>query len=53
MKLPHWDGGCFDPAKPAILEACKRVIAAWAMGAGPIFYPLEAGLPIGGTNFSR
>lgn len=67
--LPEYSGSCFAKNKPAILENCKRVIAAWAMGAGvsyhkerqtinfqilqPIAYPEEAGLPIGGANFSR
>ncbi|GBL79541.1 Dopamine beta-hydroxylase [Araneus ventricosus] len=52
-KLPPWNGPCTSPAKPKILEACKRVLAAWAMGALPFTYPEEAGLPIGGPEFSR
>ncbi|XP_055929694.1 dopamine beta-hydroxylase-like [Argiope bruennichi] len=52
-KLPPWNGPCSSPAKPKILEACKRVLAAWAMGALPFTYPEEAGLPIGGPEFSR
>ncbi|XP_076359948.1 tyramine beta hydroxylase [Tachypleus tridentatus] len=53
LELPHWNGPCFDKTKPAILETCKRVLAAWAMGAPPFYYPEEAGLPIGGNNFSH
>ncbi|GFX62343.1 tyramine beta-hydroxylase [Trichonephila clavipes] len=52
-KLPSWNGPCTSPAKPKVLEACKRVLAAWAMGALPFTYPEEAGLPIGGPEFSR
>lgn len=52
-KLPSWNGPCASPSKPAILEPCKRVLAAWAMGALPFTYPEEAGLPIGGPKFSR
>lgn len=32
--LPDWNGPCVDKARPPALDACKRVIAAWAMGAG-------------------
>lgn len=32
-KLPSWNGPCQSPSKPEILEPCKRVLAAWAMGA--------------------
>lgn len=32
-KLPPWNGPCTSSSKPAILEPCKRVLAAWAMGA--------------------
>lgn len=34
VKLPDWNKACSDPTKPKILENCKRVLAAWAMGAG-------------------
>lgn len=33
IELPDWNGPCNSPEKPVILEACKKVIAAWAMGA--------------------
>ncbi|XP_023212266.1 dopamine beta-hydroxylase-like [Centruroides sculpturatus] len=52
-ELPYWNGPCSDSKKPKVLEACKKVLAAWAMGATPFAYPEEAGLPIGGANFSR
>ncbi|PIO59983.1 copper type II ascorbate-dependent monooxygenase domain protein [Teladorsagia circumcincta] len=31
-------------------RSCSHVIAAWAKGEGPIYYPSEAGLPIGGKT---
>lgn len=31
--LPDWNAPCFDSSKPAILQNCKKVLAAWAMGA--------------------
>ncbi|XP_066903551.1 dopamine beta-hydroxylase [Halyomorpha halys] len=37
--------------KPKSVEACKKVMAAWAMGATPFSYPLEAGLPVGGSHY--
>ncbi|KAJ8038730.1 Dopamine beta-hydroxylase [Holothuria leucospilota] len=48
--LPSYSGRCSD--KPAQLTACSKVIAAWAMGAGPLIYPAEAGVPIGGPEWS-
>lgn len=33
-ELPDWNGPCFSSQKATILENCKRVLAAWAMGAG-------------------
>ncbi|XP_015783011.1 dopamine beta-hydroxylase-like [Tetranychus urticae] len=52
VELPSWNGPCHDKSKPPILEACSRVLSAWAIGAGPFSYPGEAGLPFGGSNFS-
>ncbi|RWS27720.1 Dopamine beta-hydroxylase-like protein [Leptotrombidium deliense] len=53
ITLPDWDGSCFDKTMPDILHNCKRVLAAWALGAGPFSYPEVAGLPFGGHNYSR
>ncbi|XP_022668942.1 dopamine beta-hydroxylase-like isoform X1 [Varroa destructor] len=50
--LPNWNDDCQSPRKPVILERCKNVISAWAMGAPPLQYPKEAGLPVGGRNYS-
>jgi dopamine beta-monooxygenase len=53
VDLPPYEGPCLSSSRPKELDPCKRVIAAWAMGAEPLVYPPEAGLPIGGKNFSR
>lgn len=31
--VPSYMGPCDSEAKPRLLDSCKRVIAAWAMGA--------------------
>ncbi|EFO98250.1 CRE-TBH-1 protein [Caenorhabditis remanei] len=49
-EVEEWSGNCNDPKKPAKAKSCSHVIAAWAMGEGPIHYPREAGLPIGGKG---
>lgn len=48
--IPSYAGPC--NAAPPELSVCSRVIGAWAMGAEPLKYPLEAGLPIGGEDFN-
>ncbi|XP_050050808.1 dopamine beta-hydroxylase-like [Dermacentor andersoni] len=50
--LPPWNGPCNSPDRPEPLDRCKRVIAAWAMGAPPLAYPEEAGLSTGGSDYS-
>ncbi|XP_063221967.1 tyramine beta-hydroxylase [Bacillus rossius redtenbacheri] len=50
--VPEYRGPCFAPSRPAATQVCKRVLAAWAMGAPPFVYPEEAGLPIGGPDFN-
>uniref|UniRef100_A0A8R1DW19 Tyramine beta-hydroxylase n=1 Tax=Caenorhabditis japonica TaxID=281687 RepID=A0A8R1DW19_CAEJA len=49
-EVTEWSGNCNDENKPAKAKSCSHVIAAWAMGEGPIHYPKEAGLPIGGKG---
>ncbi|CAI2343593.1 unnamed protein product [Caenorhabditis sp. 36 PRJEB53466] len=49
-EVEEWSGSCNDAKKPAKAKSCSHVIAAWAMGEGPIQYPREAGLPIGGKG---
>ena len=31
--LPAYDGPCTGPQTPPILSRCRKVVAAWAMGA--------------------
>nr|BAO52001.1 tyramine beta-hydroxylase [Gryllus bimaculatus] len=51
-EVPGYDGPCFAAERPAPTQVCKRVLAAWAMGALPFSYPEEAGLPIGGPDYN-
>lgn len=48
-----WAGPCGSDEAPPKLVQCKKVLAAWAMGAGPFTYPEEAGLEIGGPEFNQ
>ena len=50
-EFPIWSGACGSDEAPAKLIQCKKVLAAWAIGAGPYIYPQEAGLQIGGKDF--
>ncbi|XP_019872323.2 tyramine beta-hydroxylase [Aethina tumida] len=52
-EIPLYEGNCFDKDRPPKTQVCKRVLAAWAMGAPPFIYPKEASLPIGGDNFNQ
>ncbi|XP_071450350.1 dopamine beta-hydroxylase [Hetaerina americana] len=52
VEVPSYRGSCSDPQRPELTMPCKRVLAAWAMGAGPFVYPEETGLPIGGEGFN-
>ncbi|XP_014671913.1 PREDICTED: dopamine beta-hydroxylase-like [Priapulus caudatus] len=47
-----YNGQCHAENLPAQLQSCKEVIGAWAMGAKAMAYPAEAGLAIGGRDFS-
>lgn len=38
--IPEYQGPCSDPDRPAPTRVCKRVLAAWAYGAGPFVYPI-------------
>ncbi|XP_050547075.1 dopamine beta-hydroxylase-like [Daktulosphaira vitifoliae] len=51
--MPLYDGPCFNEKRPYKTQVCKKVIAAWAMGAPAFVYPEEAGLPIGGPDFNE
>ena len=37
---------------PSVMKVCKKVLAAWAIGAGPFVYPKEAGMAVGGSGFN-
>ena len=50
-EFPIWSGPCGSEDAPEKLQHCKKVLAAWAIGAGPFTYPSEAGLQIGGPDF--
>lgn len=47
----EYNGDCNSKRKPKMAHMCSKVLAAWAMGAGPVIYPKEAGLPFGGPGF--
>lgn len=47
-----WTGDCNSATRPIALQACKRVILAWAMGAHPLEYPADVGQLIGGKSYS-
>lgn len=50
--MEHYSGPCNSEAKPKGLVQCRKVIAAWAMGAGRFEYPSSVGGVIGGKNYS-
>lgn len=37
--ISSYNGPCTDPNRPKDTEICKKVLAAWAMGATPFRYP--------------
>ncbi|XP_075227699.1 tyramine beta hydroxylase [Lycorma delicatula] len=51
-EIPLYDGDCMGKDRPEATQVCKKVIAAWAMGATPFTYPKEAGLPVGGPDYN-
>lgn len=38
-QVPLYRGPCFAASRPDATKVCKRVLAAWAMGAKPFVYP--------------
>ncbi|XP_072906327.1 dopamine beta-hydroxylase [Hemitrygon akajei] len=52
-QMPAYNGPCDSKMKPAKLNYCRHVLAAWAMGAQAFYYPKDAGLLIGGENSSK
>ncbi|KAM9820161.1 dopamine beta-hydroxylase [Neosynchiropus ocellatus] len=53
INIPDYSGDCDDKMKPGNINFCRHVLAAWAMGAEPFYYPRDAGLPMGGPGSSR
>ncbi|XP_053414410.1 dopamine beta-hydroxylase [Nycticebus coucang] len=51
--FPNYSGPCDSKMKPERLNYCRHVLAAWALGAKPFYYPEEAGVPFGGPGSSR
>ncbi|XP_017887322.1 tyramine beta-hydroxylase [Ceratina calcarata] len=52
LQVPMYDGPCDAANRPDKTQICKKVLAAWAMGADAFVYPEEAGLSIGGKDFN-
>ncbi|XP_078282138.1 LOW QUALITY PROTEIN: dopamine beta-hydroxylase [Rhinoraja longicauda] len=52
-RIPAYNGPCDSKMKPAKLNNCRHVLAAWAMGAQAFYYPKDAGILIGGANSSE
>uniref|UniRef100_UPI00398ED939 dopamine beta-hydroxylase n=1 Tax=Pristiophorus japonicus TaxID=55135 RepID=UPI00398ED939 len=52
-QIPPYNGPCNSKMKPARLNYCRHVLAAWAMGAQAFYYPENVGLLIGGANSSK
>lgn len=38
-QMPLYRGPCFSEKRPYKTQVCKKVMAAWAMGAAPFVYP--------------
>ncbi|KAF7378854.1 hypothetical protein HZH66_015088 [Vespula vulgaris] len=63
LEVPIYEGPCDSNDRPEKTQRnkilsirnkiCKKVLAAWAMGADAFVYPEEAGLPIGGKDFNQ
>ncbi|KAK3791493.1 hypothetical protein RRG08_055517 [Elysia crispata] len=51
--IPYFSGPGLGEGKPQGLGVCRHVIGAWAMGAQAMVYPEQAGVPVGGSGFSR
>ncbi|XP_057321265.1 tyramine beta-hydroxylase [Microplitis mediator] len=51
--IPFYNGPCDAKDRPQATQICKKVLAAWAMGADAFIYPKEAGLSVGGELFNQ
>ncbi|KAL2076717.1 hypothetical protein ACEWY4_027688 [Coilia grayii] len=52
-RVAPYSGPCDSKMKPPQLNYCRHVLAAWALGAEPFYYPPDAGMPFGGKGSSR
>ncbi|XP_062411173.1 dopamine beta-hydroxylase [Sardina pilchardus] len=52
-RMPAYSGPCDSKMGPPELNLCRHVLAAWALGAEPFYYPADAGMPFGGPGSSR
>ncbi|CAF0788379.1 unnamed protein product [Brachionus calyciflorus] len=50
--MKSYNGPCKSEEKPPGLTQCRKVVAAWAMGAGRFVYPDDVGGVIGGKDYS-
>jgi dopamine beta-monooxygenase len=51
--MTAFSGQCTSEAKPAGIVQCRKVVAAWAMGASRFIYPEHVGGVIGGKDYSQ
>ena len=51
--MKSYNGECTSESKPKGLVQCRKVIAAWAMGASRFVYPDQVGGVIGGSDYSQ
>lgn len=51
--IPLYSGNCFAPKRPPKTQVCKRVLAAWAMGAPAFVYPEVTHINIQQSHFKR
>ncbi|XP_078044761.1 tyramine beta hydroxylase isoform X2 [Augochlora pura] len=52
LEIPMYDGPCDGADRPKETQTCKKVLAAWAMGADAFIYPEEVGFSIGGKDLN-
>lgn len=52
LEMTSFSDVCTSETKPLGLRQCRKVVAAWAMGAEPFIYPSHVGGVLGGSNYS-
>lgn len=53
LTMPEYQGPCFSQERPEVTKVCKRVLAAWAMGALPFSYPEVAHVSVSNVFIKR